>query len=704
MTSRANTAKCTRPSCARAIRRIVVLCLIGLSASGRAEADANSSAAAQRLIAKYSKHSAVVERVLKEYYLNGYEMEKAHGLNGLLALDALGVDALFLNQRYPQVFGRALHSGGPESVQAVFTCWGPLLDIEGVKSPHVQRWLQVLASLERHQMDVLAKHPKALPAIAVSPEEVCRFLDGRSADADEPFLFIDYSRDPKGQVARLLVGLRQAGRFTKDFGEIGGFPGLMLYCAHSSLLDTLVPKFGVLPSYAIVQANAASLSDLRDSYSSDEIVTALLPYSASNEKNRAVREALARSAFGIRLLLEFGDKGAGCLAATGPLGADLLYGSYGQTEELREAVVRVLVDGKLAAWDALERYATNPKFRDILLKDYAVAAVLQIERADQLAMWRDHYESLPAKEKTRFNTVVSVLTTWSNTGEGEIDMIHERGAAYVNDTLSFVELAPGYDVVHLVKLLASGKVPTAGEWAWAAIDAAFLVADAVEIGGAVVLFFATPGVPDEAAVLSAMAAQNAARANAKAMCRGGKNVAVQAVRRKLAREIGEELSEIVAREGLDSIDDIAIAAARIGARRAGRALSEQQLEAEAKRIARELPRQAFFWALRRIASGTLTGDDGARLLKSSVRSMRLDDIQDVAQPSLRALGVQLLRSGPRKIGGKIVPWTKLIPEGAICRRIKEELAQNTVGYLAISHLGDVLDWIHRTEEADESQE
>jgi hypothetical protein len=659
----------------------------------------NADTAAKQIIARYPEHSTVVARVLREYYLNGFEMETSHGLNGLIALDVLGTDALFLNQRHPVLFEKTLGLGDPESVRAVFSCWRPLVDVEGVKSMRVRRWLQTLASLERHPMRVLATHPKALPAIAVAPEDVSTLLDGEPVIKAEPFLYIDYSRDPKGQVTRLLTGLRQAGRLSDDFTEIGGFPGLMLYCAYSPLLDILVPKLGLLSGYAIVQANAADLSELQDSYAVDEIARALLPYSSSNQRSLAVRDALARSSFGIRLLLEFGQDGADCLAATGPYGVDLLYTAYGESRELRRSVVRILVEGKLAAWDALQRYATNPKFREILLEDYAVAAVLQIERADQLAMWRSQYEMRPQNERTKFDSVVNILTGWNNTGEGEIDMIHERGAEYVNEELSVVELAPGYDVVRLVKLLGTGKIPTSAEWAWAAVDATFLVVDVVEIGGAVFLVFATPGVPDEAAVIALMAAQNAARANAKAVCRGGGRVLVQSVRRQLASEIREELVKIVVKEGPYTILEIAIAAARLGADKAGRAISEIDLQAEAHRIARDIPKQTYFWALRSMAGGTLQRESGARLLRSALQSSRLEDVAELMRPSLRFLGLRLVRSGPRSVGGRVIPWTQLVPEGAICRAVEEELVQKSAGSLAISQLNDVLDWQHRMEEA-----
>ncbi len=56
--------------------------------------------------ARYPGHEDLVDRVLRDYHHNALAIEQSDGLRGLMLLDRLGLEAVFLYEKYPREFHR----------------------------------------------------------------------------------------------------------------------------------------------------------------------------------------------------------------------------------------------------------------------------------------------------------------------------------------------------------------------------------------------------------------------------------------------------------------------------------------------------------------------------------------------------------------------------------------------------------------------
>jgi hypothetical protein len=149
----------------------------------------------------------------------------------------------------------------------------------------------------------------------------------------------------------------------------------------------------------------------------------------------------------------------------------------------------------------------------------------------------------------------------------------------------------------------------------------------------------------------------------------------------------------LAKTGLEKIDDIAAEAVRLAASRLGREITEEELRRESRQLALSLPGIAFRSALRNFVLRPARSDSTDTLMPLALDNLSLPDLKKLVEPSCKSLGISLLRDGPRRIGGKLVQWTELVPRGAVSGRVKAELLQNTVGYVCLSHMDDVLAWL-----------
>ena len=260
-------------------------------------------------------------------------------------------------------------------------------------------------------------------------------------------------------------------------------------------------------------------------------------------------EAVGGSPHALRLVVEHGERGERALAQAGPDAADVVYDDFADPT-LRNQAVEALAEHGTMALAMLDKYATDPDFREIL-RTYG-AGRDPADRPDRRRP-RDAGATCGRSPKRSFTESLarSVLFLSGDNGQATIRTIKndglERVAALNSTELKFYQFLPLYDLLHLGNVLSRGHAPTSGEMTWALIDGCFVVVDALSLA---------------AVQPEGVAAAEAARAE------------VRAATREAAKAIGRELVE----EGTETPAAPWPAAGRAGGRgdhRAARAVVDR---------------------------------------------------------------------------------------------------------------------------------
>ena len=230
-------------------------------------------------------------------------------------------------------------------------------------------------------------------------------------------------------------------------------------------------------------------------------------------------------------MVEYGERGELALARTGPDAADVVYDGYADLA-LRGRAIEALAEHGTMALTMLDKYATDPDFRDIL-RTYGAAVIPPIAQTDAGPETLAYLRSKPKRSFTE-SLAKSILFLSGENGQATIRTIKASGlerVAELNSTeLKFYQFLPLYDLLHLGSVLSRGHAPTSGEMTWALIDGCFVVVDALSLA---------------AIQPEGMAAAEATRAEIKAATREG----IKAVGGALAEEGTEAATRALARQG-----------------------------------------------------------------------------------------------------------------------------------------------------------
>ena len=215
----------------------------------------------------------------------------------------------------------------------------------------------------------------------------------------------------------------------------------------------------------------------------------------------------------------------------GPDAAEVVYDEYSDAS-LRNQAVEALAEHGTMALAMLDKYATDPDFRDIL-RVHGAAVIPPIAQTDAGPETLAYLRSKPKRSFTE-SLAKSVLFLSGENGQSTIRTIKsdglERVAALNSSDLKFYQFLPLYDLLHLGNVLRRGYSPTSGEMAWALVDGCFVVADALSLAA----------IQPEGVVVA-----EATRAELKAATRGTAHVAG----RELIEEAGEAATRAMARRG-----------------------------------------------------------------------------------------------------------------------------------------------------------
>jgi hypothetical protein len=566
----------------------------GHEASFAAEADPEIS-----LRARYSDPGdrALVERTLSRYKQTAVAIERTDGLRGLVLLDKLDLEAVYLYEKHRDDFHRLRDSLADSAAAEILLHWREYFGLKRADDVDRSRLIAEVSRLSTAQRRVASRHPGALPLLLTDPAGITELVErwsGDPKDLNDLLVLLDFISLEKG-----AADLRAALRAIEDRGPLAlqafrlqGPDGFALVCLYGPVLDALGSALPTQQALILLRVNTDDVDDLLRTYRPETVASYLRHVAAAG-----LTEAVGSSPHGLRLLVEYSSRGEQALRQAGPDAADVVYDDYSDPT-LRNQAVEALAEHGSMALTVLDKYATDPDFREIL-RHHGGAVIPPIAQTDAgpetLRLLRD-------KSKRSFteSVALSVLVLSGDNGQSTIRTIKqdglERVAALTSSDVAFYQFLPLYDLMHLGNVLRKGYSPTTGEMTWALIDGCFVVADALSLAA----------VQPEGAV-----AAEAARAEVK--------VATREAVKALGREVVEEGTSSVAKSAVRT-------SAAAGAELAAGRLSK-------------------WWAVR-TAGGTY---NVLRRLPQALPRLTISELSEVARPLCAKAGLRLSTWSPVRL-------------------------------------------------------
>ena len=480
------------------------------------------------LRARYSdpKDRALVDRTLDKYRQTAVAIESTDGLRGLALLDRLDLEAIFLYERHPQEFRRLRDALSDDAAADLLLHWREYFGLKRADDTDRGLLIAEIARLTPRQRRAAAKYPSALPLILAEPSGVTDLIERAAdtprelADALAVLEFISLEKGAADVRAALRV-FDDRGPLALDAFRLQGLDGFALVLLYGPVLDALGDALPLDQALILLRVNSDFIDELLRAHEPETVAQHLRHIGA-----RGLVEAVGGSPSALRLVVEHGDRGERALAKAGSDAADVVYGDFADAT-LRNQAVEALAEHGPMALAMLDKYATDPDFREVL-RTWGAAAIPPIARADS---GPEALAALRSKPKRSFteSLALSVLFLSGDNGQATIRMIRKDGldrvSALESTEVAYYQFLPMYDLLHLGNVLRRGQTPTTGETTWALVDGCFVVADALSL----------LAVQPEGA-----AAAEAARAELKAATREAVKVA--------GRELAEEGAEATTRQ------------------------------------------------------------------------------------------------------------------------------------------------------------
>ncbi len=570
---------------------------VGPSAGSSATPDGADSGA---MLARYRTASPrvreMVARLAERFGRNAEAIDRTDGERGLVLLDKLDMEALFLYEKYPREFHRLRDVLGADAAADLLLHWREYFGLK--RGDETDRGILIaeLSRLDATQRRAAARYPAALPLILAEPQGVTalieRLRDDPTALGDALTVLGFISLD------RGASDLRSALRTFEHFGPMAmeafrrqGLEGFALVSLYGPVLEAVGNALPMDQALILAWVNADYLDELLQTHRPETVAGYLRHVAAAG-----LVEAVGGSTQGLRLVVEQGEAGERALRKAGPDAADVVCGDFGDATLRRQATLALGTYGVMAL-AILDKYAGDPDFREVL-RTHGAAAIPPIAEADA---GPQTIAFLQAKTRRSFreSMALSALSMAGENGQETIHMIRteglERVAQLGDSTIQFYQFLPLYDVIHLGNVMRRGYAPTSGEMTWALVDGCFVVADVLS--------------------LSALQPEGAAAAEAiRSEVKGAVRQSVKSAGRELAEAGGESAGEAVVRQ--ETVKGIERAAAE-GTSTAAERLARWWTVRSAGgvyQVLRRLPE-----ALPRLSLAQITGMAGPMCAKAGLR-------------------------------------------------------------------------------------
>jgi hypothetical protein len=434
------------------------------------------------LLARYPAEKDLVRRVYAEFRQNALAIERTDGLRGLKLLDALGVEAVYLYENHPGDFGRLREVLTDASAAEILLRWREYFGLKRADDTDRKLVIAEIGRLTPAQRRVAARFPNALALLLTDPVGVTELVTRWSGDqddlADSLAVLSFISLEPGAADLRSAIRtLDDHGSLALDAFRVQGLDGFALVKLYGPVLESLGRALPLDQALILLRVNATYVDELLKSHQPETIAGHLRHVAAVG-----LVDPVASSPDGLRLVVEFGDRGERALTQAGPDAADVVFEDFTDAT-LRNQAVEALAEHGPMALAILDKYAADADFREILRAD-GPAVIPPIARADSAP------EALALlKSKPRWNwserLAHSVLALSGDNGQATIALIKKDGLSRVAELdksdVEFQQFLPLYDLLHLANVARRGHSPTTGEMAWAAIDAGFVVLDALSL-------------------------------------------------------------------------------------------------------------------------------------------------------------------------------------------------------------------------------
>jgi hypothetical protein len=496
-----------------------------------------------------------------------------------------------------------------------------------------------LAQLTPAQRQLAARYPSALPLVLADPAGVAELAEsfrGDEAALGESLVVLSLISLEHGasDLRTALRTIENHQTLAREAFRQQGLEGFALVSLYGPVLESVGPALPLDQSLIMLRVNSSYVDELLLTHRPETVASHL-----SHVAAKGLVPAVGGSPHALQLMVEFGEQGERALAKAGPDAGDVVFDDF-TDPGLRSRAVSALAEHGTMALVILDKYATDPDFRDIL-RSYGAAIVPPIAQADAspeaLAM-------LQAKERRTIGETLAkfALLASSDNGQAVIRTIRKDGLERVdslyNSEIQFAQFLPLYDVLHLGNVLRRGYSPTSSEMTWALVDGCFVVADILSLAA----------IQPEGAV-----AAEAVRTEVKAAAREG----VRSIGREVIETGGESTGKHLA----------STRAERQAASGASSAASEA-----AGGVSRQVSR---WWAVR--SAGGLY--QVLQRLPEAVPRMSLAQVAEVAKPLCTKAGMRLSTWKPIQLlrEGVAVPF-RIPPERGL-KYLAAQMAQASVG-------------------------
>ena len=434
------------------------------------------------LLARYPAEKDLVRRVYGEFRQNALAIERSDGLRGLKLLDTLGVEAVYLYESHPGDFGRLREALTDASAAEILLRWREYFGLKRADDTDRKVVIAEIARLTPAQRRVAAKYPNALPLLLTDPVGVTELVgrwSGDPADLSDALALLAFiSLEPGAADLRSAIRtLDDHGPLALDAFRVQGLDGFALVKLYGPVLGALGRALPLDQALILLRVNAPYVDELLESHQPETVAGHLRHVAAAG-----LVEPVGSSPDGLRLVVEFGERGERALLQAGPDAADVVFEDFADAT-LRNQAVEALAEHGAMALAILDKYAADADFREILRAD-GPAVIPPIARADSAP------EALALlKSKPRWSwserLAHSVLALSGDSGQATIRLIKDDGLSRVAELdksdVEFQQFLPLYDLLHLANVARRGHSPTSGEVAWALIDGCFVVADVLSL-------------------------------------------------------------------------------------------------------------------------------------------------------------------------------------------------------------------------------
>jgi hypothetical protein len=515
--------------------------VVGAVETKRADRAVAEAVAKNDMLARYSTASPrvrdMVARLAERFGRNADAIERTDGVRGLVLLEKLDMEALFLYEKYPREFRRLRDLLGVEAAADVLLHWREYFGLKRADETDRGTLIAEVAALTPPQLRVASQYPNALPLILADSQGITALIDRMAgdpaalADALTVLSFISLEQGASD--------LRSALRTFDHFGPIAleayrlrGLEGFALVSLYGPVFESVGNAMPLEQALILARVNADYLDELLLTHRPETVARHLRHVASAG-----LVEAVGGSPQALRLVVEQGESGERALKQAGPDAAEVVFNDFGEATVRRQATAALAAHGVMALV-ILDKYAADPDFRDVL-RTYGAEIVPPIAQADASP---ETITYLQGKDRRSFkeSLALAALFAAGDNGQAVIRTIKDDGlerVAQLGDSdVRFYQFLPMYDVIHLGNVLRRGHAPTSGEMTWALIDGCFVVADILSLAA----------VQPEGAVAS-----EAIRSEVKGAVRQG----VRSAGHELGEAGGESATEAIARQGAGNLSE-----------------------------------------------------------------------------------------------------------------------------------------------------